>query len=229
MENISDWLLNTIRNDEKNGITSGWLEEKRFLVLPHMSRTLKHILEGGSVIVLTDEQREWFGDYIITHINQHHNGRPFFPIVQIKHLHDMIDSSSSVIVLTDEQREWFGDYIITHINQHHNGRPFFPIVQIKHLHDMIDSSSKDGGSFMPIVNMLDMMYSNYRFWYIGKNNARANFVKDNRCQQGWHWIFDENDIFSSTDEKLDYKLLNLFKLFERALLAAMLNKISLDI
>lgn len=182
MENISDWLLNTIRNDEKNGITSGWLEEKRFLVLPHMSRTLKHILEGGSVIVLTDEQREWFGDYIITHINQHHNGRPFFPI-----------------------------------------------VQIKHLHDMIDSSSKDGGSFMPIVNMLDMMYSNYRFWYIGKNNTRANFVKDNRCQQGWHWIFDENDIFSSTDEKLDYKLLNLFKLFERALLAAMLNKISLDI
>ena len=59
-----------------------------------MTRTLKHILQGGSVIVLTDEQREWFGDYIITHINQHHKGRPFFPIVQIKHLHDMIDSSS---------------------------------------------------------------------------------------------------------------------------------------
>lgn len=182
MENISDWLLNTIRNDEKRGISSGWLEEKRFLLLPNMARILKHILEGGSVIILTDEQREWFGDYIITHINQHHKGRPFFPV-----------------------------------------------VQIKHLHDMIDSSSKDGGiqGFMPLINMLDMMYSNYHFWYIGKKNARSEFAKHD--QQGWHWIFDENDIFSSTDEKLDYKLLNLFKLFDRAILAAMLDKISLDI
>lgn len=182
MENISDWFLQTIREDEKKGIASGWLEDKRFLVLPNMTRTLEHLLHGGSIIILTDEQREWFGDYIISHINQPHKARPFFPI-----------------------------------------------MQIKYLHDMIDSNAKEGSmqGFMLITNMLDMMYKNYRFWYIGKKHARSDFARND--QQGWHWIFDENDIFSSTDEKLDYKLINLFRLFERAILAAMLNKISLDI
>ena len=92
MENISDWLLRTVREDEKKGIISGWIEERRFLLLPKMTRTLSHLLNGGSLIMLTDSPREWFGDYIITHINQPHKGRPFFPIIQIKHLHEIIDS-----------------------------------------------------------------------------------------------------------------------------------------
>ncbi|MCX2716245.1 HobA family DNA replication regulator [Helicobacter sp. MIT 21-1697] len=182
MESISDWFLRIIREDEKKGIMSGWIEEKRFIFLPSMTYTIEHIIKGGSIIVLTDEKCEWFGEYIITHINQSHKGRPFFPIVQIKHLHNMIDSN------------------------------------------------KEGGiqGFKLIKDMLDMMYSNYRFWYIGKKNTRSDFAKNSG--EGWFWIFDENDTFlSSTDEKLDYKLLSLFKLFDRAILGAMLNRISLDI
>ncbi|TLD97374.1 hypothetical protein LS71_001050 [Helicobacter jaachi] len=187
MENISDWLLNTIREDEKRGVMSGWIEEKRFLLLPHMARIIGHILQGGSVIVLTDSAREWFGDYVTAHINQPHKGRPFFPI-----------------------------------------------VQIKHLNDMIDSNTKEGGmqGFQLIGDMLNMMCPNYRFWYIGKKNARADFARYQG--EGWYWIFDENihsaeNFLSSTDEKLDYKLISLFKVFERAIIASMLNKISLEI
>lgn len=183
MDTISDWLLKTIRNDEKNGIMNGWIEEIRFEILPPMSRTIEHLLSGGSLIVLNDEQRGWFAEYIITHINQPHKGRPFFPI-----------------------------------------------IQINHLSNMIDSHAKEGGvkGFELIYNMLDMMYPNYHLWYIGKKNARADFARNKN--QGWHWIFDEMQYgLKSTDEKLDYKLISLFKLFEQAIVNAMLHKISLDI
>lgn len=182
MENISDWLLNTIREDEKRGVMSGWIEEKRFLLLPHMVRLITHILQGRSVIVLTDRQHQWFGTYITQHINQHHKGRPFLPVIEITHLRDMIDSNAQ---------------------------------------------GNDMKGFKLISNMLDMMYGNYKIWYIGKKSIYATFAKE--CGDGWHWIFDENEIFNPTDEYLDYKLLILFKLFDRAILRALLNKISLDI
>lgn len=123
MENISDWLLNTIREDEKRGVMSGWIEEKRFLLLPHMVRLITHILQGRSVIVLTDRQHQWFGTYITQHINQHHKGRPFLPVIEITHLRDMIDSNAQ---------------------------------------------GNDMKGFKLISNMLDMMYGNYKIWYIGK-------------------------------------------------------------
>jgi hypothetical protein len=40
MENISDWFLRIIREDEKKGIMSGWIEEKRFIFLPSTSSKL---------------------------------------------------------------------------------------------------------------------------------------------------------------------------------------------
>lgn len=181
MQNINDWLLTTIREDEKKGVMSGWIEEKRFLILPQMAQTIAHILQGGSVIILTDNMRKWFGEYIIHHINQPHKGRPFFPIMQITHLQDMISSNT----------------------QENTKSPKF------------------------IYNMLDMISSNYQFWYIGKKSIGSNFAKEHG--RGWYLIFDENEILKSTDEYLDYKLLILFKVFERALLAAMFNQISLDI
>ena len=182
MQSINDWFLETIRADEKRGIMSGWLEEKRYLLLHPMAHTIEHLINGGSLIVLTDSRRAWFGDYITTHINQPHNGRPFFPIMQIKHLHCLIDSSST-----------------------------------------------EGGmqGFKLIYSMLDMMSADYRFWYIGTKNARSSFATSHD-KDGWHWILDDEHFLSSTDEKLDYKLLSLFKLFDRAILAAMLNQISLD-
>lgn len=184
MENINDWLIRTVRDDEKKGIMSGWIEEVRFALLPHMSRTIEHIINGGSLVVLTDRSREWFGDYIITHINQPHKGRPFFPIVQIKHLYEMIDANAK------------------------------------------DGSTK---GFTLIENMLQIMIPNYRFWYIGRKNIRADFATYNK--KSWCFFLDEDNPMQirSNDEKLDYKLLSLFKIFDRALLAAMLNKISLGI
>lgn len=186
MENLSDWILKTIREDEKKGIMSGWLEEKRFVLLPIMARSIQHLISGRSIIILTDNQFEWFGNYILTHIN-----RP------------------------------------------HAGRPFFPIVKMDYLDKMIDLGAKENGvqGFKLIYNMLDMMYGHYIFWYVGKKNARADFAMGKG--DGLYWILDEvvDDAFglSSTDEKLDYKLLGLLKLFDRAILEAMLNRISLEI
>lgn len=181
MQNISDWLLSVVREHDRKGVMAGWIEEKRFLILPDMARTIRHLIDGGTIIVLTDDAREWFAKYIILHINQPHIKRPFFPIVQISHLHNMIDSNSQ---------------------NHTNGLAL-------------------------IYNMLDMMYSNYMFLYIGKKNTRANFIKEEK--NGWQWLIDENGIFDQKDEHLDYKLLSLFKIFDKAILAAMLNQVSLEL
>lgn len=81
MQNFLKWTLDTIRKD---GSSMSWMEEKRLEWVPIISSMLEKLLQGYTFIVLTDNEREWFGEYVIFSINKSSASRPFLPFVSIK-------------------------------------------------------------------------------------------------------------------------------------------------
>jgi len=178
MPDFAQWTLDTIR--EKGGSLS-WLEELRFEWTNAISFALGQMLEGKTVILITDEKRKWFENYILGNINSATQERPLLPIVSI-------------------------DAISPHYNSVSGGE------MIDILEDMIVLAHRD----------------DYFFWYIGKgDDKRADIAK--RKDNSLLWIFDE-DVHNafplkSYDKELDIKLLQLYKLFDTSLNAAMFGEV----
>jgi hypothetical protein len=178
MPDFAQWSLDAIREE---GGSLSWLEEDRFEWSKTTAYALEQILNGKTIILITDEKRKWFENYILTSINGINLDRPFIPILGI-------------------------DSIYTHYNAINGGE------MIDMLDDMISQSYKN----------------DYFFWYVGKgDDKRSDIAK--RKDESYFWIFDEdfNNAFTlkSYDTSLDIKLLQLYKLFNASLNAAMFGEV----
>ena len=134
----------------------------------------------------------------------------------------------TVILITDEKRKWFEHYILTSINSLMQDRPAIPIISIDSIYAHYNSVS--GGEMIDIVDdMISLSYKNdYFFWYIGKGeDKRSDIAK--RQDNSYFWMFDEefNNAFTlkSYDPILDIKLLQLYRLFDASLSAAMFGEV----
>jgi hypothetical protein len=78
--NFNDWTLEAIREE---GSCFSWMEELRFNWIPQVKNALSKILDGYSVIVVTDREFKWYSDYIVDRVNQLSKKRPFIPIYEI--------------------------------------------------------------------------------------------------------------------------------------------------
>jgi len=83
-----------------------------------------------------------------------------------------------------------------------------------------------------LEDMLEISYPNgYYIWYIGKGDHP--FTKQAyRCEDSFLWIMDEevqNSFFlRSSDPHLDIKLLQLYKLFDATISAALFGDLDLE-
>ena len=175
---FAQWSLEAIR--EEDGALS-WLEEQRFNWSITSSATIADILEGKTIILITDRKRKWLERYILSSINSDKIDRPILPIVSI-------------------------DSIYKHYNNINGGE------MIDILDDMLSLSYKD----------------NYIFWYIGSGDDRRSDIAKRR-DSSYFWIFDEefHNAFTmkSYDTHLDIKLLQLYRLFNASLNAAMFGEV----
>ena len=78
-------------------------------------------------------------------------------------------------------------------------------------------------------DMLSLSYKdNYIFWYIGSGDDRRSDIAKRR-DSSYFWIFDEefHNAFTmkSYDSHLDIKLLQLYRLFNASLNAAMFGEV----
>ena len=81
MQALLKWTLESIRKD---GSMMSWMEEKRFEWVPLLSSMLQNLMDGQTIIIITDDDREWFGDYALTKLNENGKNRPMLPFVSIK-------------------------------------------------------------------------------------------------------------------------------------------------
>jgi hypothetical protein len=141
---------------------------------------------------------------------------------------EQILNAKTIILITDEKRRWLEHYILSSLNSEKFDRPLIPIIGIDavyHHYDYIDNAG--------MLDMVDDMIaqshkSDYFFWYIGKgDDKRSDLPK--RKDNSYFWILDEdfNNAFTlkSYDENLDIKLLQLYKLFNNSLNAAIFGEV----
>jgi hypothetical protein len=80
--------------------------------------------------------------------------------------------------------------------------------------------------------MLDISFPNgYVFWYIGRSNSKKA-VLPKVTNNSFLWLFDEDfqNSFNlqSSDETLDMKLMQLFRLFDKTIDATLFAEIEVD-
>ncbi len=182
MQEFLNWTIDTIREDKLIG---SWLEERKYDWTPLISNSVLNILDKGrSVLVITDNQRDWFSHYILSNINSNKNQRPLLPFYDFKTFTNQINNISSE-------------------------------SDIELIKDMLNISFPNG----------------YTFWYIGRSQSdKANIAKISK--NSLLWIFDEDipNSFSlhSNDESLDMKLLQMYRLYNKTLSAALFAQIDVE-
>lgn len=88
MNQLLTWTLDTIRSD---GAMMSWLEERRFEWVPLVSDAVRSLMEGSTVILLTDREREWFAKYATTTVNKPERERPLLPVFEADCIMPYID------------------------------------------------------------------------------------------------------------------------------------------
>jgi len=179
LQEFINWTVNTIREDK---LVGSWLEERKYDWVPLMSQTVVNVIESGkSVLIITDNDYEWFMQYILTNINKKKLSRPLLPFFDFNSYHSNLDE------IKNES-------------------------DIELMKDMLDISFPNG----------------YFFWYIGKSQSkRAILPKFSKKPLLWIMNEDLPNSFNlkTTDESLDMKLLQMYRLFDKTISAALFAQI----
>jgi hypothetical protein len=181
MQKLLKWTLETIREEESS---FSWMEEYRYEWAPLVKSTVDQVLEGKTVLIVTDSSHEWFARYITDNINDLKKNRPLLPFYS---LHNCFPNLQDLKATQDLQL----------------------------LEDMLEISYPNG----------------YFIWYIGKGDHTCTKLVY-RNENSFLWVMDEevqdSFAFRSSDPLLDIKLLQLFKLFDATLSAAMFGDLDLE-
>lgn len=178
MKDLLTWTLETIRGDDT---MMSWLEERRYDWAPLAGAAISKMLEGQTVLLLSDDRNRWFEFYVTERINRGHVNRPLLPVFPLDGIYPHLGD-----IRTDQD--------------------------IDLLFDMLSLSYPQG----------------FFFWYVGKaDHPRARIAL--RHDESLLWIMDEEMTNSftlrSTDEWIDLKLLQLYRLFDKTLSAALFAEI----
>ena len=182
LQEFLNWTVDIIREDK---LLSPWLEEKKFEWAPLVSKNITNIL----------------------------------------------DKSYSILIITDKEREWFLNYILSNINSSKLNRPFLPFYDFSSFYKNLDQI-KSEDDISNIKDMLKISFPNgYCFWYIGKSqDNRSTLAKITKSS--FLWIFDEERQGSinlkSNDDGLDMKLLQMFRLYNKTISAALFANINVE-
>jgi hypothetical protein len=149
----------------------------------------------------------------------------------VKSAVSQILNGKTALIITDESHEWFGKYILNQINVLKKNRPLLPVYPLGSSFPNLRAmqSTQD---LQLLEDMLDISYPNgYYFWYIGKGDHPCTKIAY-RNEESFLWIMDEevqnSFALRSSDPLLDIKLLQLFKLFDTTLSAALFGDIELE-
>ena len=181
MQQLLKWTLETIRDEESS---FSWMEEYRYEWAPLVKSAVAQVVEGKTVLVITDESHKWFGTYIVNGINDLNKNRPLLPFYQLT--------------------ECFPNLQNIHTTQ-----------DIQLLEDMLDISYPSG----------------YYIWYIGRGDHPYTKLAY-RNDDNFLWVLDEevqnSFALRSADPLLDIKLLQLYKLFDMTISAALFSDLDLE-
>lgn len=116
MNDFLAWTLATIREE---GNSASWMEEKRYDWIQLAGHAVSQILDGKSVIIVTDTPRQWFAQYMTSHINKPIKNRPYLPFYTLDALIPTIDTmdNEEIALVLDMLSLSFRDYFFFYIGR----------------------------------------------------------------------------------------------------------------
>lgn len=135
------------------------------------------------------------------------------------------------IVLTDDDRAWFCHYMMRAVNTQHKNRPLIPFVSLHTLFPNLHQI-KTKEDIELLENLMSQIFpSGYTFFYVGKNSdIKMQIAK--RKDDSFMWVLDEhlqNSFYLQTsDDNLDIKLIQLFKLLDKSIDAVLFAEVTFD-
>lgn len=135
----------------------------------------------------------------------------------------------SFILITDDERDWFESYFLKNINKK-DTRPVLPFLSLKSIYPNYKNISSRQDIEL-LEDMLNIAFPNgFIYFYIGKSSDNISQIPKSK-DDSYMWLFDEqaqNSFYlSSSDEKLDIKLLSLFRLFNKSIDAVLFGKVTI--
>ncbi|PUB98178.1 HobA family DNA replication regulator [Helicobacter pylori] len=135
-------------------------------------------------------------------------------------------NGGSLLVSADSSRHWFLTYILSNLNPKDlKERPLLSVI------DFNASSFYPKNDANLSLAAIELTYQNPMFWHVGKiENEGLKTILLSKIPS-FLWLFEELKedclLLKEHDSLLDYKLLQLFKLFENALFSVLYNKVTL--
>jgi len=131
MNTFSSWTLEHIRK----GNAMGWMEEKRFEWVPLVASSINRLINAQTLLLITDHDREWFGEYVLKRLNKASFDRPLLPILSLSSIFPHVDS-----IKDSEQMDLLDDMLSLSFP---NGYTYFYIGKGNHPRAKIAKSRDD--------------------------------------------------------------------------------------
>ena len=136
-----------------------WLEESRFEWTATTAQALKQIIDGKSVIIVTDERRQWFAEYITNTINQASTDRPMISVLRIESLYPnyMMSNSDTQEMLEDMlSLSYKDDYFFWYIGRGNDKAADLPKNQDKSYLWLMDEDYQNAFTLRSYDPLLDI-------------------------------------------------------------------------
>ena len=89
MRQLLDWTLEAIRSQRSD---FSWMEEFRYEWTPITKSVVSRLIEGQTILVMSDSKRVWFKKHLLHSINDLTKNRPLLPIFDINGIYPEIDN-----------------------------------------------------------------------------------------------------------------------------------------
>lgn len=157
MQQFLKWTLESIRAD---GAQLSWLEELRFSFSATASKAIKQILEGKTMVVVTDSDRKWFEQYLLCTINRSINERPMIPVSSIESIYPDYGTKNGpeVIEMLEDMLElaYSGRYFFFYIGKGSDVRSDIAKRSSNSLMWLLDEESTEAISLRSYDEFLDI-------------------------------------------------------------------------
>jgi hypothetical protein len=160
LQEFTNWTVKTIREDKYIG---SWMEERKFDWIPLVSKTISNVIDNSkTILVISDEKRDWLLKYILININKDTNLRPLLPILDfncISHDFKNISLESNIELIRDMLDIAFPNgYIFWYIGKSHNKKAVLPKMSNNSFLWLLDENVPNSFFMKSADEALDMKF-----------------------------------------------------------------------
>ena len=113
---LNRFVLDLIRKKNYN-----WMEERRIEFVPLLSNFLNQFIQAKSILIITDEKRKWYGEYLLSKINSFNEFKPqLYPFYVLENIVPQIKyakNPNEFDMIEDMLNVSFEEYIFWYIGQ----------------------------------------------------------------------------------------------------------------